>query len=41
LKSRAGSALWGFGAVVCPGAAADVAADDPASTQDDEYGSED
>jgi hypothetical protein len=39
LKSRAGSALWGFGAVVCPGAA-DVAADDGASPEDDEYGSE-
>jgi hypothetical protein len=37
LKSRAGSALWGFGAVVCPGAAADVPAD---AELDDEYGSE-
>ena len=37
LKSRAGSALWGFGAVVCPGAAADVPAD---AEPDDEYGSE-
>jgi hypothetical protein len=40
LKSRAGSALWGFNAVVCPGAPADVAADDGASAEDDEYGSE-
>ena len=40
LKSRAGSALWGFGAVVCPGAPADVAAGDGAGPEDDEYGSE-
>jgi len=39
LKSRAGSALWGFGAVICPGAAADVPADDGAG-EDGEYGSE-
>ena len=40
LKSRAGSALWGFGGVVCPGAPADVAADDGATPEYDEYGSE-